>query len=250
MAYETNRFCWHGIVSTDPAKAAVFYAEALGWKSVTMPMGDDKATMFTANDVPIAHYMAPPMEGVPSHWNNYLRVDDVAATLKKAIAEGGKQIVPVTDIPVGRFAVVSTPSGAAISLFHEKDPEAKHHPGGVGSVHWTERHSKDIDKDLAWLESTFGFTTSQMPMPNGTYYILEHGGAPRGGAMQGMMEQAPAMWLTWIEVDDCDAAVGRIERLGGKALSPAMDMDGVGRMSVVQDNTGGVFGVIKPAPRS
>jgi hypothetical protein len=47
-------------------------------------MGDSKATMVNVNDSIMAHYMAPPMPGVPSHWNNYLRVDDVDASAAKA----------------------------------------------------------------------------------------------------------------------------------------------------------------------
>jgi len=248
MAYNTNQFCWHGIVSTDPAKAAAFYPEVLGWKSVSMAMGDDTATMFTASDVPIAHYMAPPMPGVPSHWNNYLRVDDVDATAKTAVDNGGSLMVPGTDIPPGRFAVVTSPSGAAISLFHEADPSSEHHPGGMGGIHWTELHSKDITADIEWLKGTFGFEISEMAMPQGgTYFILNHGGEQRGGAMGAMMEQAPSMWLTWVSVDNCDNAMARVTTHGGQVHSPAMEMEGIGRMAVVADSTGAVFGTIQPA---
>jgi predicted enzyme related to lactoylglutathione lyase len=52
--------------------------------------------------------------------------------------------------------------------------------------------------------------------------------------------------LAWVAVDDVDACLLRIDGHGGKGLSPAMGMKGVGRMAVVQDNTGGVFGVITP----
>lgn len=252
MAYTTNRFCWHGLMTTDPDKAASFYTEAIGWKTQTIQMGDAPATMFSASDTPLAHYMKVPMEGVPTHWSNYLRVDDVDATTKTAVANGGSVVSPPTDIPPGRFSVISTPSGAPFCIFHEADEgTAVHHPGGIGSVHWTELHSKDIDKDVAFLKSTFGFSVSEMPMPKGTYYMLNRAdGQPSGGAMAAMMEQAPSMWLTWFSVDNCDAALTRIQNHSGKVLSAAMDMPGVGRMAVVQDNTGGVFGVIQPEAKS
>jgi len=118
MAYQTNRFCWHGIVSTDTEKAAAFYPAVLGWTAMTVPMGEHNATLFAANGVPLAHYMAPPMEGVPSYWDNYIRVDDVDASTTAAVANGGQQLVPPTDIPVGRFSVVTSPSGAIICLLH------------------------------------------------------------------------------------------------------------------------------------
>ena len=252
MAYETNRFCWQGLITSDTDKAGAFYPEVLGWKTETMEMGGEKANMFTVGGVPLAHYGPPPMEGIPTHWANYLRVDDVDASTKAAVENGGTQLNPPTDIPPGRFSVVTSPSGAAMCLFHEADESiAQHHPGGTGGVHWTELHSKDIDKDVEWLKSTFGFETEQMPLPTGgTYYLLNSGGQPRGGAMTGMKEEAPAMWLTWFSVDDADAAIKRVQSNGGKALSPAMDMDNIGRMAVVADGQGAVFGVIKPtAPK-
>lgn len=249
MAYDTNRFCWHGLQSTDPDQAAAFYAKVLPWTTMSAPMGDDEATMFVAAEVPVAHYMKVPMEGVPSHWNNYLRVDDVDASTKKAVESGGSQIVPPTDIPVGRFSVVTTPSGGAVSLFHEADEAtAEHHPGGMGGFSWTELHSADIDKDLPWLKAVFGFDVGEMPMPQGgTYYLLKIDDEMRAGACQKMMEEAPAMWLTWVNVPSCDDSLAAATEHGGKVLMPGMDMEGVGRMGILQDPTGGVIGVLQPS---
>ncbi len=246
MAFETNRFCWHGCVSTDTEVAKTFYASVMGWEVDTVPMGDNDATFFKASDSSLAHLMAPPMEGVPSHWNNYLRVDDVDATLAKAVANGGKEVTPPTDIMPGRFSVVASPSGAMFTLFHEASADSEHHPGGPGGVHWVELHSTNLDADLAWLTSTFGFEMEPMEMPTGPYMILKSNGEPRGGAMNAMMEGAPSMWLTWIEVTDLDATLERVASGGGNALGPVMEVPNVGRMSVIQDPTGGVVGVIKP----
>lgn len=247
MAYTTNKFCWHGLMTPDTAKAAAFYPEVLGWKSEAMEMGGEESLMFIANNVPLAHYRVPPMEGTPAHWANYLRVDDVDASHKAAIENGGRELAPPTDIPPGRFSVVTSPSGAAMCLFHEADENiSEHHPGGTGSVHWVELHSQEIDKDLEWLKGTFGYEVQDSPIPNGTYHLLKVGDEQRAGAMKAMMEQAPSAWVAWFEVDDCDAAMKRVESNGGKALSPAMDMDGVGRMAMVMDNQGAAFGIIAP----
>lgn len=246
MAYQTNRFCWHGLVTTDLAKAAAFYSEVLGWSALEAAMGDETATMFASDGVPHAHYMPPPMEGVPSHWDNYLRVDDVDASLAKAVEHGGAMLVPPMDIPPGRFTVVTSPSGAAISLFREANEEtAEHHPGAP--IHWVELHSTDLDADIAWLQATFGFEVGEMPMPEGKYYLLKQDGEMRGGAMAGQFPEAPSMWLTWFKVDDADAALARVKNHGGKAFSGPMDMPNVGRMCVVADSAGAVFGIIAPA---
>lgn len=250
MAYQSNRFCWHGCVSTDTDAAKAFYSEVLGWRVETTPMGDSEATFFVAGGESLAHLTPPPATGVPSHWNNYLRVEDVDAATKAAVANGGTQMVPPTDIPPGRFSSVTSPSGAAFSLFREADEASSHHPGGEGSVHWVELHSKDVDADLAWLTKTFGFETSIMEMPDGPYTILKDGEEMRGGVVASREEKAPSMWLTWIDVKDVDATVARAEKQSGTTIASPFDVPGVGRLGIIQDPTGGVFGVMTPAQAS
>jgi uncharacterized protein len=250
MAYDNNAFCWHGVISTDLDGAKAFYTEVLGWKIAEVDMGDDVATMFAAGGVNQAHLMAPPMPGVPSHVSNYLRVQDIDASTAACAAAGGAVVVPVTDIPVGQFSVVTSPSGATLSLFHEADEAtAKNADGGDGTFHWVELHSTDLEADRAWAEAAFGFEVSEMPMPEGTYYVLSAGGAMRGGIMKGMHPGAPSMWLAWVEQSDVDATAERVKNNGGKLLTPLMDMDGIGRMAIAQAPDGAVFGVITPAKK-
>jgi len=251
MAYTTNQFCWHGIITTDTEKATTFYGNALPFSIVTTEMGGDNVSMVAAGDIPRAHIAAPPAEGIPSHWEHYLRVDDVDASTAAAEANGGQVLVPPTDIPPGRFSAVASPSGAVFNLFHEADEAtAANPPAGAGSVHWTELHSKDVDADLAWLTSSFGFDIDEMPMPDGPYFILKSGDAMCGGVMAQQNPEAPAMWLPWIEVTDVDATLSNIDAAGGRAVTPLMDVPTVGRMAVVADPTGGVFGVITPAAQA
>ena len=249
MAYVNNKFCWHGIITGDIEKAKAFYTDTIGWGTTSMEMGDETATMVTAADVPRAHIMLPPMEGVPNHISSYLRVEDVDAGVEAAVASGGKVVTPPTDIPPGRFSAVASPSGAVFLLFHEADEaSAQNPPPGNGAIHWVELHSTDIDKDVEWLTKSFGLSTSTMDMPQGgTYHMLNDGDTMVGGAMQGMNPDAPSHWLVWIAVDDVDACLGRIKDKGGNVFNDPMDMEGVGRMAVAADNQGAVFGVITPA---
>ena len=248
MAYVNNKFCWHGIITSDVEKAAAFYGETIGWGTTTMEMGDETVTMVTAADIPRAHIMLPPMEGVPNHISSYLRVEDVDAGVEAAVANGGNVVAPPTDIPPGRFSAVASPSGAVFLLFHEANEEtAENPPPRNGAIHWVELHSTDIDKDIAWLTSSFGLTAGAMDMPNGgRYHMLSDGDTQVGGAMQGMNPDAPSHWLVWVAVDDVDACLGRIKQQDGQVFNDPMDMKGVGRMAVAADNQGAAFGVITP----
>jgi hypothetical protein len=246
MAYDNHRFCWHGIISTDTDKAEAFYTEVLGWQAMKVPMGDEEATMFAAGGVPRAHLGAPNMEGEPSHWSNYLRVEDVDAGTTAATENGGTVLVPPTDIPVGRFSVIQSPTGAVVSLFHEKDDTAQNAPPTEGGMHWTELNSTDIDADLAFLKGAFGITSQEMPMPMGAYHLLQSGETQVGGAMTSQVPNA-SFWLTWVNVANVDETIERVGNNGGQIISPVMDVPNVGRMAVCQDPTGGSFGVITPA---
>ncbi len=252
MPIDNNSFCWNGIVSTDTAKAEAFYAEAIGWVAAehTFPSGET-STMFFAGDFPRGHLRAPQSDSEPNHWTSYLRVEDVAVSVAAAEANGGGILIPSTDIDPGQFAAVTSPSGSVLCLFHEADEASgQNAPAGAGSVNWTELHSTDIDADLPWLTATFGFELSEMAIPNGgTYYMLNSGGQPRGGAVAAVSDEIAGRWLAWVQVDDVDAAVGRVTGGGGRVITQPSDYPGVGRMSMVADPTGATFGVITPARR-
>lgn len=59
-------------------------------------------------------------KGIPPHWMIYVAVDDVDKTAAQCAKLGGTVCVPPTDIPVGRFAVLNDPQGAAISIYKPK----------------------------------------------------------------------------------------------------------------------------------
>lgn len=247
MALSNNTFCWHGIVSTDPAKTLAFFPETVGWKVQEIDMGGDTVSMFANGDTPLAHVRGPQIDGEPSWWNNYFRVEDVDAVTAAVAEHGGKVMVPPTDIAPGRFSTVATPSGAVLSLFHEANSEDTDKPFSTGFIHWVDLHSTNIETDLTFIHEALGLKTNEMPMPNGPYHILEPDTATRGGAMKGMNPEAPSMWLAWISVEDVDATLERATRNGGKVIGPAWDAEGIGRMAIASDPVGVVFGLITPA---
>jgi predicted enzyme related to lactoylglutathione lyase len=55
----------------------------------------------------------------------------------------------------------------------------------------------------------------------------------------------PSHWLVYVAVEDCDGTMEKAKRLGGRALTDAMDVPGVGRFAVLQDPQGAVFAAIR-----
>ena len=57
----------------------------------------------------------------PFHYTTfYVEVEDVKAYLDKAVALGGKQLVPPVTIPTGTFAWFADPEGNTIGLWKTK----------------------------------------------------------------------------------------------------------------------------------
>jgi predicted enzyme related to lactoylglutathione lyase len=117
-ANEPGTPIWNECVTPDIPAATAFYTAVLGMGSQAMPMGEDTYTSLTnAEGRQIGGAMNPPMEGVPPHWNVYFNVEDVDATVAKALDLGGQVVAPAFDVPgVGRMAVLSDAQGAMFNL--------------------------------------------------------------------------------------------------------------------------------------
>lgn len=112
-------FSWNELMTTDVAGAKAFYGEMFGWEMRDSPMPEGTYTMLTAGGHNMGGLMALPADakGAPPAWGSYVTVDDVDQRVKRAEQLGGKVILAPQDIPnVGRFAVISDPQGAMLSL--------------------------------------------------------------------------------------------------------------------------------------
>jgi predicted enzyme related to lactoylglutathione lyase len=60
---------------------------------------------------------------IPPHWLRYFTVENTDDASEQAERLGGRRLRPTTRIPLGRFAVVADPQGAAFGVFEgETDP--------------------------------------------------------------------------------------------------------------------------------
>jgi predicted enzyme related to lactoylglutathione lyase len=115
-ANEPGTPTWNEVVTPDVPAAVAFYTEVLGMSGAEQDMGEAGTYTVLSNAVgrQVAGAMNPPMEGVPPHWNIYFNVDDVDATVTRAVELGGSSVAPAFDVPgVGRMAMVADPQGAS-----------------------------------------------------------------------------------------------------------------------------------------
>jgi predicted enzyme related to lactoylglutathione lyase len=126
-----GEFCWHELGTTNLEECQKFYSEIFGWKiqkSSNTDTGMDYREMSLSNDCSFGgmYEMTKEMFGEnmpPSHWINYIAVDDVDASAKKAVELGGTLLRDLIDIPnVGRMAIIKDPTGAVFSLITLNQP--------------------------------------------------------------------------------------------------------------------------------
>ncbi len=67
----------------------------------------------------------------------------------------------------------------------------------------------------------------------------------RAGVMKNA--EAPTMWCPYFSVADCDAAVERAKKLGGKVHVGPHDIPNIGRFAILADPQGATFAMMKPA---
>ncbi|MER8183506.1 VOC family protein [Kitasatospora sp. NPDC094015] len=123
-------------------------------------------------------------------------------------------------------------------------------PYQPGTPCWVDLMAKDQQAALDFYRDLFGWQGEVGPAEFGGYAICTLNGKPVAGIGPAMapegMPEPPVAWTTYLASNDADATLAAVTAAGGTPLVPVMDVGTVGRMLVVADPTGAVFGVWQP----
>jgi len=102
----------------------------------------------------------------------------------------------------------------------------------------------DFSQAQAFYAELFGWDIQPGPPEAGGYAMcMKDGRAAAGiGPKMGPAEE-PTVWMTYISTDDADATAARVKAAGGQVMVEPFDVMDVGRMAVVVDPAGAVFGI-------
>jgi len=109
---------WNELSTRDPEAAKRFYSAVFGWDPHTHE-GEQPYTEWHLNGKSIGGMMKTPAQvpaAVPPFWLSYFTVADTNATVSKAQELGATVMMPATDIPQGRIAVLTDPAGATFAV--------------------------------------------------------------------------------------------------------------------------------------
>ena len=124
--------------------------------------------------------------------------------------------------------------------------------GLLGRPLWFELMTKDLKAAEQFYSAVVGWTVTPFRGGAEPYDMwTRSGGASVGGVMalpNGM--NVPPHWVMYIGVPRLEEGIARIEKLGGSAMSPIIEVPDVGRMRIMHDPQGAMFAIFEPAPSS
>ena len=106
-----------------------------------------------------------------------------------------------------------------------------------GAFCWAELATSDVPAAKTFYGEIFGWTSVDMPTPNGVYTIFQAEGKDVA-AVYPAFPGVPNNWGVYFATENVDESAARIASLGGKAVMGPMDVGDSGRMVVAQDPEG------------
>ncbi len=245
--YPHGTFSWAENVSTDPESAKAFYLDLFGWGKYEFPIDENNTyTMFQHQGENAAALSGMIPEGVPSFWFNYVTVEDVDSLADVVMANGGTVVQGPWDVfDNGRMLLIQDPEGAHLGLWQPKQHIGAGIVNTVGAMCWNELLTRDAETAKAFYRELLGWE----------YYGDEHyiHISNRGRNNGGMMEmdenfgEMPPVWMVYFHVADIDAAMKRVQELGGRVVTQKMEAPDTGWFTVIEDPTGAVFYIMQLA---
>ncbi len=247
--YDDGVPSWVDLGSPDLAKTKEFYGGLFGWDC---PEGPAEAGGYAVCELrgKMVAGLGPLMNpDFPPFWVNYVNVESADATIAKVKDNGGTVFVePMDVLDAGRMALFADPLGAVIGLWQPKEHTGAQVVNEPGSWGWSELVTTDLDASKAFYGAVFGWgAEDQGPEGEPAYTEWQLAGRSIGGMMRKTPEmpaEMPPSWGVYFMVDDTDAAVAKVQELGGSLFMGPMDIE-PGRMAVVADNIGAVFNLLK-----
>jgi uncharacterized protein len=106
-----------------------------------------------------------------------------------------------------------------------------------------ELNTTDVKKAKEFYGKLFDWKLEDMP---GDYTMIGVGEGTGGGMMKNPIPGAPSFWLSYILVDDIQAATRKARSLGGMVMKDVTPIPNFGDFSVITDPTGAHFALWQP----
>lgn len=244
--YTPGTFCWTDLTTTDQDAAKAFYGGLFGWEAEDVPVGDGVFySMMRVGGKDVAAISQQPQQqrdaGVPPAWSSYVSVESADAAANRAKELGGTVHAPPFDVmEAGRMAVIQDPHGAFFMVWQPRGHFGAALVNATGALVWNELASPDLEASTAFYGDLFGWAIAPREASPQPYLGIKNGDANNGGIRELSPPGAPPHWLVYLGTSDVDAALAKVEELGGTKMAGPIDIQ-IAKIGIVQDPQGAVF---------
>ncbi|MGY0488469.1 VOC family protein [Streptomyces sp. WG-D5] len=241
---------WADAMFPDLEAAKAFYAELFGW---TYDEGSPEYGNYTQARTPDGKHVAalvpqmPGAEGVHPAWNLYLGTSDIDAVAERIKDAGGSLMMdPMRVASFGTMVTAQDPAGVVFSVWQPDTHEGFEKVNEPGAYCWAEVNTRNAERTDSFFPTVFGYGVKKMADEHVDFNVWELNGEPTMGRMRmtdDFPPHVPSYVNVYFTVEDCDAAVATVQRLGGKLHFGPTDSP-FGRFAAVADPQGAAFSVI------
>jgi hypothetical protein len=240
------------LVTPDVAAAKQFYAALFGWTYRDLQADGLVYAQAYLGQRPVAGMVQRPIpagEHRQPAWLSFLSVPNVDAARATASRLGGKVLFEPRDFPDrGREAVLADPRGAVFAVLTSSSGDPPDVLAMPGEWIWSSLITPDPDADVAFYKALFNYEVFPLPEQNGAQHLMLASDGYARASMNPMPTSAPdghPAWIDFVRVDDAVGVGSKALSLGGRVVvPPRVDRHG-GKIAVVADPQGAVFGLME-----
>jgi predicted enzyme related to lactoylglutathione lyase len=122
----------------------------------------------------------------------------------------------------------------------------------MNRVIYFEMPVENFDRAIKFYETVFNWKVTKEDRPSGPYYGVKTGDSSKLG-INGSFFKKEAGWTqvsNVISVQDIDAVIQNIQKLGGEIVFPKTVINGVGYLAYFKDPEGNTFGMMQNDPKA
>jgi predicted enzyme related to lactoylglutathione lyase len=250
--HHVGKVIWVDLVTPDLAGAKRFYSGLFGWTFRDVHVGEKGYAVASLDGRPVAGLLQRPVpagERRRPAWLAFIAVRDVDAAKRTALEHGAKVVFEPRTFPQrGRQAVFADPEGAVFAVLASGSGNPPDVLAAPGEWIWSSLHAKDPDTGAAFYQALFGYDVFDLPSEDGLdHLILSSDDYARASvnAFPKDSSRRHSHWLNFVRVVDAVDAAAKAVALGGRVLvEPHIDRHG-GKLAVVADPTGALFGLME-----
>lgn len=189
---------------------------------------------------------------LPLQWMPHIQVADVAASVERALDQGGKGLM-LDD--KSRWAVLLDPNGAAFGIIPVVSTEEltlkDKHSAKAGHISWLDLTVSDAPVTRDFYRQVVGWSVQDVDMNDASeryadYNMLGGDGAPAAGVChaRGVNLGLPPVWMIYLPVGDLDESLRRVQEEGGTIIKATKGGDGAYASAVIQDPVGACLALV------